>query len=104
MGGQIEHQGIAVAARRFGDAIGKRLETRFVLPFPRGIMEFDVGGLPQGINAGGSVEFEFRQGKDGLFEIASIAPAQTSNVAPTDTAAKGVITKPRDNATPGAKP
>jgi membrane fusion protein, copper/silver efflux system len=61
-------------------------------------------GLPQGIAVGNSVNFEIRQAKDGTFQITSIAPAQISNAAPTDTAAKGVITKPRDNASPGAKP
>ena len=63
-----------------------------------------AAGLPQGIAVGGRVEFEFRQGKDALFEIATIGPEQTSNAAPTDTAAKGVITKPRDNASTGVKP
>jgi membrane fusion protein, copper/silver efflux system len=61
-------------------------------------------GLPQGIAVGNSVNFEIRQTKDGTFQITSIAPIQTSNAAPTDTAAKGVITKPRDNASPGVKP
>ena len=61
-------------------------------------------GLPQGIAVGNSVSFEIRQAKDGTFQIASIAPAQKSSAASTDTAAKGVITKPRDNASPGAKP
>jgi Cu(I)/Ag(I) efflux system membrane fusion protein len=61
-------------------------------------------GLPQGIAVGNSVKFEIRQTKDGTFQITSIAPTQTSNAAPTDTAAKGVITKPRDNAAPGVKP
>src|SRR5216683_2130089 len=59
-------------------------------------------GLPQGIAVGNSVSFEIRQAKDGTFQIASIAPAQKSSAASTDTAAKGVITKPRDNASPGA--
>jgi Cu(I)/Ag(I) efflux system membrane fusion protein len=61
-------------------------------------------GLPQGIAVGNSVHFEIRQTKDGTFQITSIAPTQTSNAAPTDAAAKGVITKPRDNAAPGTKP
>jgi len=61
-------------------------------------------GLPQGIAVGNSVSFEIRQAKDGTFQIASIAPAQKSGAASTDAAAKGVITKPRDNASPGAKP
>jgi len=60
-------------------------------------------GLPQGVAVGNSVSFEIRQTKDGAFQIISIAPAE-SNAAPTDTAAKGVITKPRDNASPGVKP
>src|SRR5207253_5951049 len=51
-------------------------------------------GLPQGVAVGNSVSFEIRQTKDGAFQIISIAPAE-SNAAPTDTAAKGVITKPR---------
>jgi membrane fusion protein, copper/silver efflux system len=63
-----------------------------------------ASGLPQGIAVGGSVEFEFRQGKDGQFEIASIAPARSVVSKPIDGAAKGAITKPRDGATPGAKP
>jgi len=61
-------------------------------------------GLPQGIAVGNRVNFEIRQAKDGTFQITSIAPAQLSNAAPTDTAAKGVITKPRDNVLTGAKP
>jgi len=61
-------------------------------------------GLPQGIAVGNSVNFEIRQAKDGTFQITSIAPTKISNTAPTDTAAKGVITKPRDNASPGTKP
>ena len=61
-------------------------------------------GLPQGIAVGNSVSFEIRQAKDGTFQIASIAPAQKTTAAPADAAAKGVITKPRDNASPGAKP
>jgi hypothetical protein len=60
--------------------------------------------LPQGIAVGNSVHFEIRQTKDGTFQITSLAPTQTSNAAPTDAAAKGVITKPRDNAAPGTKP
>src|SRR5437868_2014090 len=60
--------------------------------------------LPQGITAGSNVEFEFRQSKDGPFEIASIAPAPSSAAKVTDGAAKGVITKPREDAAPGAKP
>src|SRR5207244_11316950 len=63
-----------------------------------------AAGLPQGIGVGNSVNFEIRQTKDGTFQITSIAPTKISNAAPTDTAAKGVITKPRDNASPGAKP
>ena len=63
-----------------------------------------AAGLPQGIDVGGRVDFEFRQGKDGLFEIATIAPAQANNAALNDTAAKGVITKPQDKASPGVKP
>src|SRR5207253_9044432 len=58
-------------------------------------------GLPQGIAVGNSVNFEIRQAKDGTFQITSIAPTKISNTAPTDTAAKGVIAKPRDNASPG---
>jgi Cu(I)/Ag(I) efflux system membrane fusion protein len=61
-------------------------------------------GLPQDIAVGNSVNFEIRQTTDGTFQITSIAPAQTGNAAPTDTAAKGVIAKPRDSASPGAKP
>src|SRR2546427_11127057 len=61
-------------------------------------------GLPQGIAVGNSVSFEIRPTKDGTFQITSIAPAQQSTAASTDTAAKGVITKPRDNASPGTKP
>ena len=61
-------------------------------------------GLPQGIAVGNSVNFEIRQAKDGTFQITSIASTKVSNAAPTDTAAKGLITKPRDNASPGAKP
>src|SRR5205823_7594182 len=57
-----------------------------------------TAGLPQGIAVGNSVSFEIRQTKDGAFQITSIASAQTSNAEPTDTASKGVITKPRDNA------
>ena len=60
-------------------------------------------GLPQGVAVGNRVNFEIRQAKDGTFQITSIAPTQTNGAAPTDTAAKGVITKPRD-APPGAKP
>ena len=63
-----------------------------------------ASGLPQGITVGNSVNFEIRQTKDGAFQITSIAPAQASSAAPTDSAAKGVITKPRDNAATGAKP
>jgi membrane fusion protein, copper/silver efflux system len=61
-------------------------------------------GLPQGVAVGNRVNFEIRQGKDGTFQITSIAPAQKSTAAPSDTATKGVITKPRDNPAPGAKP
>ena len=61
-------------------------------------------GLPQGISVGNSVNFEIRPTKDGIFQITSIAPAQTNGAAPADTAAKGVITKPRDNTSTGAKP
>lgn len=61
-------------------------------------------GLPQGVAVGNRVDFEIRQTKDGTFQITSIAPANTNSAAPTDTAAKGVITKPRDNASTGAKP
>jgi Cu(I)/Ag(I) efflux system membrane fusion protein len=61
-------------------------------------------GLPQGIAVGSSVNFEIRKTRDGTFQITSIAPAQASRTAPTDAAAKGVITKPRDNASPRAKP
>jgi len=61
-------------------------------------------GLPQGIAVGNSVSFEIRQAKDGTFQITSIAPAQKSTAAATDTAAKGVIATPRDNASPGVKP
>ena len=63
-----------------------------------------VTGLPQGIAVGKSVSFEIRQTPDGTFQITSIASAQTGNAAPTDTAVKGVITKPRASASPGAKP
>ena len=61
-------------------------------------------GLPPGIAVGNSVNFEVRAAKDGTFRIMSIAPAQASTAASPDAAAKGVITKPRDNALPGAKP
>src|SRR6266704_2958499 len=61
-------------------------------------------GLPQGIAVGNSVSFEIRQSKDGTFQITSIAPTNISNAAPTDTAAKGVITKAPDNVSPGVKP
>jgi Cu(I)/Ag(I) efflux system membrane fusion protein len=61
-------------------------------------------GLPQSIAVGNSVSFEIRQAKDGTFQITSITPAQKSTSAPTDTAAKGVIATPRDNASPGVKP
>jgi len=61
-------------------------------------------GLPQGIAVGNTVNFEIRQTKDGAFQITSIAPAQASSAAATDAAAKGAITKPRDNASPGVKP
>jgi membrane fusion protein, copper/silver efflux system len=61
-------------------------------------------GLPQGIAVGNSVNFEIRQTKDGAFQITSIAPAQMSNAAAIDQAAKSVITKPRDNASAGVKP
>jgi Cu(I)/Ag(I) efflux system membrane fusion protein len=61
-------------------------------------------GLPQGIAVGNSVTFEIRQTKDGAFQITSITPTQANSAVPTDTAAKGVITKPRDNASTGAKP
>jgi Cu(I)/Ag(I) efflux system membrane fusion protein len=37
-------------------------------------------------------------------DASAAAAGQGSNAAPTDTAAKGVITKPRDNAPTGAKP
>jgi len=61
-------------------------------------------GLPQGVAVGSSVSFEIRPNKDGTFQITSIAPVQSSSAAPTDAAAKNVITKPRDTASPGAKP
>jgi Cu(I)/Ag(I) efflux system membrane fusion protein len=61
-------------------------------------------GMPQGIAVGSSVSFEIRQSKDGTYQITSIAPVQASSAAPADTAAKGVITKSRDNPAPGAKP
>ena len=63
-----------------------------------------AAGLPQGIAVGNSVSFEIRQSKDGTFQITSIAPVQASSAAPTDATAKGVITKPRDNASAGVKP
>ena len=63
-----------------------------------------AAGLPQGIGVGNSVNFEIRQTKDGTFQITSIAPARTNSEAPPDTAANGVITKPRDKASSGAKP
>ena len=61
-------------------------------------------GLPQGIAVGNSVNFEIRQAKDGTFQITSITPVQSNSGAPTDSAAKGVITKPRDNPSTGARP
>src|ERR1700674_635714 len=61
-------------------------------------------GLPQGVAVGSSVSFEIRPNKNGTFQITSIAPVQSSSAAPTDAAAKNVITKPRDTASPGAKP
>ena len=61
-------------------------------------------GLPQGIAVGNIVSFEILQTKDGAFQITSIAPVRASSAAPTDAAAKGVITKPRDNPSTGAKP
>jgi Cu(I)/Ag(I) efflux system membrane fusion protein len=61
-------------------------------------------GLPPGIAVGNRVNFEIRQGKDGTFRITSIAPTQVSNVGQGDAAAKGVITKPRDNAVPAVRP
>src|SRR5438067_341452 len=61
-------------------------------------------GLPQGIAVGNSVNFEIRQAKDGTFQITSIAPVQSNSGAPTDSAAKAVITKPRDNPSTGARP
>src|SRR3989441_1677948 len=61
-------------------------------------------GLPQGIAVGNSVNFEIRQTKDGTFEITSIAPVPASATTPTDTAAKGRVTKPREGAVSGAKP
>jgi Cu(I)/Ag(I) efflux system membrane fusion protein len=61
-------------------------------------------GLPQGVAVGSRVSFEIRPNKDGTFQITSIAPVQSSSTAPTDAAAKNVITKPRDTASPGAKP
>ena len=61
-------------------------------------------GLPQGVGVGSRVQFEIRQTKDSAFQITSIAPAQANSATPPDTAAKGVITKPRDNASTGAKP
>jgi membrane fusion protein, copper/silver efflux system len=63
-----------------------------------------VAGLPPGIAVGNSVSFEIRPTKDGSFQITAIVPAQQGTAAPTDTTAKGVITKPRDNASSGAKP
>ena len=61
-------------------------------------------GLPQGIAVGNSVNFEIRQAKDGTFQITSITPVQSNSGAPTDSAAKGVITKPRNNPSTGARP
>jgi Cu(I)/Ag(I) efflux system membrane fusion protein len=61
-------------------------------------------GLPQGVAVGNSVNFEIRQTKEGVFEVVSIAPAQASSAPPTDSTAKGVITKPREGAVSGAKP
>ena len=63
-----------------------------------------ASGLPQGIAVGNRVQFEIRQTKDGAFQITSIAPAQTNSATAADAAAKGVITKPRDSVSPGAKP
>ena len=63
-----------------------------------------VSGLAQGITVGASVEFEFRQGKDGLFEIASIAPAPSGAAKPNAAAAKGAVTKSREAAPSGSKP
>jgi Cu(I)/Ag(I) efflux system membrane fusion protein len=63
-----------------------------------------AAGVPQGITVGGSVEFEFRQRKDGLFEIASIAPAPSGAAKPSDASAKGAVTTPREPAPPGRNP
>jgi Cu(I)/Ag(I) efflux system membrane fusion protein len=63
-----------------------------------------ASGLPQGITAGSNVEFEFQQSKEGPFEIAAIAPATSSAAKPAAGAAKGVTTKPREDAAPRAKP
>jgi Cu(I)/Ag(I) efflux system membrane fusion protein len=61
-------------------------------------------GLPQGIAAGNRVNFDFRQTKDGTFQITSIAPVQAGGATSADAAAKGVITQPRDTRVPGSKP
>lgn len=69
-----------------------------------------AAGLPQGIAVGNSVSFAIRPTREGTFQITTIAPATTialpkpSAAAPTDAATKGVITKPPDNVSPGAKP
>ena len=61
-------------------------------------------GLPQGVTVGSNVDFEFRQRKDGLFEIASIAAASSSAAKAASGGAKGGITKSGDDSKPGAKP
>jgi Cu(I)/Ag(I) efflux system membrane fusion protein len=57
-----------------------------------------ASGPLQGIAVGDSTNFEIRQVKDGTYQITSITPAQAKTAPSTDSAAKGVITKPREGA------
>jgi len=61
-----------------------------------------ISAKPSSVAVGDKVDFEFRQTKEGAYEIVSIAPAKAAS--PTDGSAKGVITKSRTDATAGAKP
>jgi Cu(I)/Ag(I) efflux system membrane fusion protein len=63
-----------------------------------------AAGLPKGLHAGDPVAFEFRQSKEGPFEITSIAPARAGPPPAGASAAKGAISEPRESVQPRSKP
>jgi Cu(I)/Ag(I) efflux system membrane fusion protein len=53
-----------------------------------------AAGLPDGIVVGRSVEFSFRQGKEGAFEIVAIAPAPFAAAKAVHRGSQHVVTRP----------